>query len=109
MLIGKLPKMNFPKFEGENPKLWKSCCESYFEMYDIDTSIWVKVASMHFDGPAARWLQSMEHRVCTTNWSELCSWIHDRFGQDQLSCGLDNCVKSSKLTQCKSTYTCFVN
>jgi hypothetical protein len=31
-LLGKLPKMNFSKFEGENPKLWKSRCESYFDM-----------------------------------------------------------------------------
>jgi hypothetical protein len=79
----KLPKMNFPKFEGENPKLWQSRCESYFDMYDVDYSIWVKVASMHFEGPAARWLQSVEHRVKTTSWTELCSWIHDRLGREQ--------------------------
>jgi hypothetical protein len=29
--------------------------------------MWVKVATMHFDGPAAWWLQSMDHRVRTTN------------------------------------------
>jgi hypothetical protein len=45
---GKLPKMDFPKFEGENPKLWQSRCGSYFDMYDVDYSIWVEVASMHF-------------------------------------------------------------
>jgi hypothetical protein len=52
-------------------------------MYEVDHSIWVKVASMHFEGPAARWLQSVEHRVKTASWSELCSWINDRFGRDQ--------------------------
>jgi hypothetical protein len=60
---GKLPKMNFLKFEGENPKMWQSRCESYFDMYEVDYSIWVKVASMHFEGPAAPWLQSVEDRV----------------------------------------------
>jgi hypothetical protein len=75
--------MNFPMFEDENPKLWKTHCEKYFKMYDVEPTIWVKVVSMHFEGPAARWLQSMEHRVHTTNWSELCSWIHDHFGWDQ--------------------------
>jgi hypothetical protein len=80
--LGKLPKMNFPKFEGENPKLWKSCCESYFEMYEVDTSIWVKVASMHFEGPVLGGY-SQWNRVRTANWSELCSWIHDRLGRDQ--------------------------
>jgi hypothetical protein len=52
-------------------------------MYEVDHSIWVKVASMHFEGPAARWLQSVEHHVKTASWSELCSWINDRFGRDQ--------------------------
>jgi hypothetical protein len=83
MLIGKMPKMNFPKFEGDNPKLWKSRCENYFEMYDADASVWVKVTAMHFEGPTARWLQSVEYHIRTATWSELCSWIHERFGCDQ--------------------------
>jgi hypothetical protein len=28
--MGKLPKVNFPKFDGKNPKLWQPHCESYF-------------------------------------------------------------------------------
>jgi hypothetical protein len=44
---GRLPKLNFPKFKGDNPKLWKTRCENYFEMYDVDEGIWVKIASMH--------------------------------------------------------------
>jgi hypothetical protein len=39
VLFGKLPKVNFPKFEGENLKLWQSCCENYFEMYGVDSSV----------------------------------------------------------------------
>jgi hypothetical protein len=63
--ISKLPKINFPRFEGDNPKLWQSRCESYFEMYGVDSVVYVKVASMHFDGPATHWLQSVNHRVRT--------------------------------------------
>jgi hypothetical protein len=70
---GKLRKINFSKFEGDNPKLWQSRCKNYFEMYDVDTSFWVTVASMHFEDPVARWLQSVEHRIKTATWSELCS------------------------------------
>jgi hypothetical protein len=81
--LGKLPKIKFPTFEGENPKLWKSHCKNYFEMYDIDSSVWVMVATIHFEEPATRWLQSVDHKVRLANWLELCSWIHDRFGQDQ--------------------------
>jgi hypothetical protein len=51
-------------------------------MYDIDPLMWVKVSSMHFEGAAAHWLQSVDHRVRTAGWSELCSWIHERFGKN---------------------------
>jgi hypothetical protein len=53
MQLGKVLKMKFPKFGGDNPKLWKSHCEDYFDMYDIDPMVWVKVSSMHFEGAAA--------------------------------------------------------
>jgi hypothetical protein len=76
--------MIFSKFEGENPKLWKSCCKNYFEMYSVDSSVWVRVSTMHFEGSAARWLQPVEHCIRTVSWNELCSWIHECFGRDQL-------------------------
>jgi hypothetical protein len=81
--MGQLPKLNFPKFEDENPKLWKSRCENNVEMYDVEEGIWVKIASMHFEGPVAHWLQSVERRVRIVTWSELCSWIHERFSKDE--------------------------
>lgn len=61
--MGKLPKMHFPQFSGDNPQLWCSHCESYFDMYALDESMWIKMASMHFEGPAVRWLQSAEQRL----------------------------------------------
>jgi hypothetical protein len=82
-LLGKLPKINFPKFEGENPRLWKSCYESYFDMYNVDEYIWVKVASIHFEDLAARWLQFIDHRIPNVTWSELSTWIHERFAKDE--------------------------
>jgi hypothetical protein len=80
---GKLPKMNFPKFEGENPRLWKSRCENYFEMYLVDSYMWVKIATMHFEGQVALWLQFVNHIVQKTSWADVCSWIHDCFGRGQ--------------------------
>jgi hypothetical protein len=81
--MGQLPKLYFPKFDGDNSKLWQAKCENYFGMYTIAPSVCVKVATMHFEGPAAKWLHSVHHRICSASWSELCSWIHDRLSQDQ--------------------------
>jgi hypothetical protein len=38
---------------------------------------------MYFDGPAARWLQSVESKAQYTNWDPFCKMVHDRFGRDQ--------------------------
>jgi hypothetical protein len=34
--MGHLPKIDFPKFDGNNPKLWQSRCEIYFDMYSLE-------------------------------------------------------------------------
>ena len=80
---GRLPKLPFPKFEGENPKLWQSRVESYFNMHGVDKSFWVKLSAMYFDGPAARWFQTIERNAHCLSWSDFCKLIHDRFGRDQ--------------------------
>jgi hypothetical protein len=33
---GRLPMLQFPVFLGEDPQLWKSRCENYFEMYGVE-------------------------------------------------------------------------
>jgi hypothetical protein len=38
---------------------------------------------MYFDGPTARWLQSIEHRAKYFTWDQFCKFVHDRFGRDQ--------------------------
>lgn len=52
-------------------------------MYNVNETMWVKIALMHFDGPAARWLQSAERRLPNAKWDKFCSEIHNRFGRDQ--------------------------
>jgi hypothetical protein len=81
--MGRLPKINFPQFDGSQPQLWKRQCESYFEMYETEPAMWVKVASMHFSGRASRWLQSVEKRLRQFGWEEFCGLVHDRFGREQ--------------------------
>jgi hypothetical protein len=81
--LGQLPKINFPEFDGTLPKLWQSRCEFYFNVYMVDPSVWIQVATMNFKGPASRWLQSVEHRLAQVSWPEFGSMIRERFGKDQ--------------------------
>jgi hypothetical protein len=75
-----LPKLNFPVFSGEDPQLWKFCCENYFDMYVVESSMWINIMSMHLEGTAAHWFQSVEKRVRQMAWDELCNLIHVCFG-----------------------------
>jgi hypothetical protein len=78
----KLPKLNFPLFDGGTPKLWISRCEDYFDLYDVSPADWIKVASMYFVDPAARWLQSLSRKVKMCSWPEFCGLVLERFGRE---------------------------
>lgn len=80
--MGSLPKMHFPHFDGDSPRLWVSRSEDYFDMYGVDLSLWIKIASMHFSDSAAQWLQSVERHVKSLNWVDFCKLILERFGKE---------------------------
>ncbi|WVZ96162.1 hypothetical protein U9M48_041833 [Paspalum notatum var. saurae] len=80
---GKLPKLQFPSFDGDNPKLWMFRCEDYFDLYQVEPQLWVRVATMHFTGAAARWLMSVESRLRMASWSQFGQLLLERFGHDQ--------------------------
>lgn len=81
--MGSLPKLHFPRFDGDSPKHWISRSEDYFEMYGVDQSLWIKIASMHITDSAARF-QSVEQRVKSMSWQEFCELIMARFGRENL-------------------------
>jgi hypothetical protein len=55
---GSMPNMDFPKFDGVNPCLWKEQCEIYFEIYDVSDAMKPWFATLNFVGSAAIWLQT---------------------------------------------------
>jgi hypothetical protein len=80
--LGRLPKMDFPKFTGAKPKLWLSRCEDHFEMYFVEQSVWVRVARGHMAEAAELWLQSVEDAVRKASWRMFCLMVLERFGKD---------------------------
>jgi hypothetical protein len=78
-----MPKMDVPKFDGDHPKLWQIQCEDYFEMYETAPSLWVRLASLQFSGPAARWLASIKSSIRKYTWPEFAREVVLRFGRNQ--------------------------
>ena len=65
---GPLPKLEFPRFDGENPRLWKDRCEMYFEVYGVSDALKPRFAALNFSGAAASWLQTLELRGRVQSW-----------------------------------------
>jgi hypothetical protein len=79
---GRLPKLLFPRFDGDNPRHWHSLCEDYFDMYSIPSTIWIRVAKQHLDKGPARWFPSIESNLDLTDWPNLCRLLHNHFDRD---------------------------
>jgi hypothetical protein len=52
-------------------------------MYAKEEIVWVRVATMYFEGVAGRWLQSIEPRLPSLCWNQFCQLVHDFFGREQ--------------------------
>jgi hypothetical protein len=96
---GRLPKLPFNKFNGENPRLWRSNCENYFTMNNVDPAVWVSVSSMYLEGNAACWYESIDNSPAIASWQAFCQALHSRFDRDQ------HAVFIHQLFQIKQTST----
>ena len=73
------PDAEFPKFDGDKPRLWRRACEKYFRVYNVATDYWVEYATMHLIGNDALWFQSAEDKMGSVTWIELCEIISKHF------------------------------
>lgn len=77
-----LPKMPFPQFARDNPKIWLNKCTNYFSMYSIPEDLWVTIATMHLQDNAAMWWEAYKLTNPTVTWANLCQDIQSKFGSD---------------------------
>lgn len=77
------PSMTFPMFIGENPQLWKTLCEQYFQMFTVHESYWVPMAILNFLGPAWIWLQSVQCKIAGLTWESFTALMCTPFGWDK--------------------------
>lgn len=78
-----MPNFTFPSFDGTNPRHWVKSAETYFEVYAVDPSMWVKVASMHFVNSAALWLHTLPSDAANLSWKEFTSTVCLKFNRDE--------------------------
>jgi hypothetical protein len=79
---GKLSKLPFPMFDGDNPRHGIRRVGDYFDLYGVEPYRCIKLATMNFSPAAARWLPSVEKRLQSCSWDEFCTLLLDRFGRE---------------------------
>lgn len=98
-----VPKMDFPKFNGENPRWWLDHCVLYFEVYGIPSPMKTRFAALNFQGAAAAWLQTVQHRGRITDWDKMCELVFAKFDKDQYQnqlCQLESLKQSGSVQEC---------
>ena len=85
---GPMPKLDFSKFDGENPRLWRDRCEMCFEVFSVNDSLKTRFVVLNFIRLATSWLQTLELCGRVTNWDEFCSRVFDQFDKDQYQTSL---------------------
>ena len=78
-----LPKLDFPKFDGDNPRLWRDRCEIFFEVYSVGDHLKTRFVALNFTGATASWLQTAERHGRELDWARFCQAVFDRFDRHQ--------------------------
>jgi hypothetical protein len=78
-----IPNLEFPTFDGTNPRLWIKYCETFFDVYNTDPSVWVKCATMRLVGSAALWYQTMQSDIIKMSWDTFVTTLCNRFDKDE--------------------------
>ncbi|PKA64689.1 putative mitochondrial protein [Apostasia shenzhenica] len=80
-LFTRLPKIEFPKFSGENVMGWVFRCEQFFEISQTPNEWKVKLACIYLDGIALEWHQNFTRTISIPiDWNVYKEAIKERFG-----------------------------
>lgn len=81
--VTPFPDVEFQKFDGSNSHFWVKRCETYFDVYQTDPSLWVCLASMCLTGSAALWFQAMQSTIGSMTKDSFVTAICNRFDRDE--------------------------
>lgn len=79
-ILSPIPKLEFPRFDGTNPRSWILKCQGYFNLIsNVPDNQRVTLASMHFEGRAAQWVQNLCQKQVDMKWSQFLELVSARF------------------------------
>ncbi|CAL1393844.1 unnamed protein product [Linum trigynum] len=76
----QLPRLDFPPFNGDDPREWTRKCEKLFEIYGIPPDQKVNLAVIYFQRRADLWFEGWKIGRQELNWEEFVAALCQRFG-----------------------------
>jgi hypothetical protein len=75
-----LPKLLFPKFTGDNPRIWIDKCVNHFTIFHIPQWLWTTAASLHMEENSTNWLQVYKMQHVLADWNTFVAAVERKFG-----------------------------
>lgn len=75
-----VPKLQFPSFDGTNPRVWKSKCMDFFQPYNVPDALKSTLASLSMEENPAKWLQVYKQKHGLGDWEEFIAAVEQKFG-----------------------------
>jgi hypothetical protein len=63
-------RLEFPKFNGEDPKKWCSCAARYFDLYGTRDAQRLSISSLHMDGKTDVWFREVNATHTIPRWDD---------------------------------------
>ncbi|KAM0849286.1 hypothetical protein ACQ4PT_053818 [Festuca glaucescens] len=74
-----MPRMDFPKFDGTDARIWIDTCNTYFHLYQIPEGFKVSAASMNLVDNAAHWYQAYKLDNVWHTWEQFQQAVLSEF------------------------------
>ncbi|XP_026428500.1 uncharacterized protein LOC113324394 [Papaver somniferum] len=66
--FSRTPKVDFPRFNGSNPRGWALKCERYFSFHKFLDEERVDMAAIHFDSQVDSWFMNYQQDITQDNY-----------------------------------------
>nr|CAD1833683.1 unnamed protein product [Ananas comosus var. bracteatus] len=90
------PRLDFPNFNGDNPRNWVRRCEKYFEIHGIKEPQKLEIAAMHLEPRADIWFHGYLAEKKEVSWDSFVLDLCKRFDSNGLR---DEVEEFNKLVQ----------
>jgi hypothetical protein len=86
-------RLDFPLFNGDNPKGWCYRSTQFFDYYVIPDPQRFVITRFHLEGKALVWYQELRNSNVLTTWPEFLNLLQTRFGAGSYDDPMETLVK----------------